>query len=390
MKEINQLLNEVTTFNKAYKTLIESSGEGFNIFTLLGVETQENITHSNIIAELLDINGLHAMRNIFMKYFLEYFDIKDFDVENYKIIKEHYIGPISKNYESGGRIDIFIEDCNQKIIMIENKIYAEEQPNQLYRYKKKYPNGILFFLTLDGKLSDDKKIEKNGYKEISYKKDILSWLEQCKKESSSKPILRENIEQYIHLIKKLTNQNTFLKMNQDILNRIIKDDESFQAYITLVNTKQNLFEFTFINNVLPNIITISKKYGFDLDINTEEFVKLSNAYIGFNFSNKYLKSNNLELAFEFQERNKSGLLFGLFIINKEIDNKKIFDDIKKRWEIEFNGIQSNDNWISFKYFDGYKESWENPSTIYKLIYNDFSNRLEDIFKKVNNILYPVE
>ena len=96
-----------------------------------------------------------------------------------------------------------IKDDNGKIIMIENKIYASEQPNQLLRYYNAFPNGKLFYLTLFGEESKQ-NFPKEKYNIISYENDIIIWLEECKKESVNIPILRESITQYINLIKKLS------------------------------------------------------------------------------------------------------------------------------------------------------------------------------------------
>lgn len=47
---------------------------------------------------------------------------------------------------------------------------------------------------------------------------------KCKKEVDHLPILRENISQYIYLIKLLTNQSMDEKLNQEIIDKIISSD----------------------------------------------------------------------------------------------------------------------------------------------------------------------
>src|SRR5690606_24238253 len=49
------------------------------------------------------------------------------------------------------------------------------------------------------------KISGEHFYNISYSKNILSWLQVCIKEASEQPILRESLRQYSILIKKLTN-----------------------------------------------------------------------------------------------------------------------------------------------------------------------------------------
>jgi hypothetical protein len=49
--------------------------------------------------------------------------------------------------------------------------------------------------------STNKKLNKdNDYSLISYKEDILAWLDKCRKEVAVYPLIRETITQYINLI----------------------------------------------------------------------------------------------------------------------------------------------------------------------------------------------
>ena len=128
----------------------------------------------------------------------------------------------------GGRIDIVVKDSEGHVILIENKIYAAEQLNQLARYKKQYPHAELFYLTLDGKESaqniaddDTEKI----YRNLSYRDHIIPWISKCTELAHNKPMLREVLNQYIFLLKKLTNQTTNIEMAEQI-SKIIKKKQS--------------------------------------------------------------------------------------------------------------------------------------------------------------------
>ena len=231
LNTINQLLNEIQTISESYKRVAEATGENFNIFSVLQMESDEVKTHSRFLAELLNPKGSHGQKDVFLKKFIERFGIEKFDTSNAKVDVEFFIGQVteckddkmdilnrSTKCTGGGRIDILIRS-GENVIMIENKIYAIEQPNQLTRYRNYHPSGKLFYLTLDGKESEDKNIDKNDYECISYENDIINWLEECRKESVSIPNLREAITHYINLIKKLTGQNINTKMGEDILKK---------------------------------------------------------------------------------------------------------------------------------------------------------------------------
>ncbi|MGN1057724.1 MAG: PD-(D/E)XK nuclease family protein, partial [Candidatus Avelusimicrobium sp.] len=167
--DIERLLKQVTEIRLRHEEEARRTGENWNVFYAIGKRLyKRELLHSHFISVLLEPKNPAGKGSIFLKLFLEtlaeaceeQLDISAFCTGNVKIITEKNIGPITKDYESGGRIDIFIENGRQQIV-IENKIYAEEQQNQLYRYHKKYPNAILFYLTLNGK-----EATKTGLKDL--------------------------------------------------------------------------------------------------------------------------------------------------------------------------------------------------------------------------------
>ena len=123
-------------------------GEQFNMFKACGVNHYEN-THSAIIAELLNPQGSHGQGSIFLSSFIRICCSHDFTF-SLQGVEVHTEFPIDD-----GRLDIFVKNKNGQIIIIENKIYALDQPEQLKRYEKyakKYKDGDyeLIYLTLYG------------------------------------------------------------------------------------------------------------------------------------------------------------------------------------------------------------------------------------------------
>jgi hypothetical protein len=234
MQKTNYLLNQVGSLLKSYEKLAKSTGENFNIFSVMGMESNEVKTHSAIIGELLNPKGSHGLEDKPLKLFIELvvkplYGLEDgtygkfeekfnFDFESTCSKVEEFAGAINDDATEGGRIDIVIKDNKEKVFLIENKIYAGEQKNQLGRYNKFYPNAPILFLTLDGKDSETAhELEKNNhYFTISYEKEILLWLQECVKEAVKFPMLREVIYQYINLIKKLTNQTMNTELKKEI------------------------------------------------------------------------------------------------------------------------------------------------------------------------------
>lgn len=233
------------------------------------MERNEVKIHSRFLADLLNPKGSHGQKDVFLKKFVERFGIETFDTIKTKVDVEFFIGQVTEC--TGGRMDILIR-CEEKVVMIENKIYAIEQPNQLTRDRNYRPNGKLFYLTLNGKESEDKNIDKNDYECISYENDILNWLEECRKESVSIPNLREANTHYINLIKKLTGQNINTKMGEDVANRVIKDRESFKAFSSLVKATDEVRKQMFLQELFPLIGKIAKNHGLETYINKKQLL----------------------------------------------------------------------------------------------------------------------
>lgn len=227
-----QLLNQINPIIKVYEKHAQLSGEKFNIFSIIGMESDEVKTHSAFIGELLNPKGNHSLEEKPLRLFVQNVFGEEFDIDYDSSFcqKEQHIGLINENKTEGGRIDLVIRDKKKIAFVIENKIYASEQINQLLRYKNAYPEAKILYLTLEGEISKLHQNE-NDYKIISYKEDILNWIEICAKEAFDKPMVREILNQYAYLIRKLTNQTTNTEMKEEI-QKIINDNylESSEIY----------------------------------------------------------------------------------------------------------------------------------------------------------------
>ncbi|GHV58420.1 hypothetical protein FACS1894182_10670 [Bacteroidia bacterium] len=229
MQEIKNLLNQVAIINKKNAEILDATGGRFNMFQICGVNHYEN-THSAIIAEFLNPKGSHGLKSLLLKCFIETlgqdFTVKNFDCENADVKTEH-----STNE---GRIDIFIKDNQNHALIIENKIYAGDQQEQLQRYKKyaeQYgeKNYQIFYLTLFGDNASEQSAGSIEYLLISYKETIIEWLEKCISIAARFPMVRETIIQYINHLKQLTNQDMDTKNKEEIVELLIKNLDAAQA-----------------------------------------------------------------------------------------------------------------------------------------------------------------
>ena len=218
MTEIEALLEKVKDLSKQQEEKSCSTGENFNVFKLCGVYHYEN-AHSDIIAEFLDSEGSHGCGSDFFQAFCKITGLDFFKYGNAEVIREHWTDE--------GRPDILISAGKNKIV-IENKINASEQQDQLRRYrdwldknsidKKESP---LLFLTLNGRPSSDEKVQ-GQYTPISYKNHIIPWLAECARIATEKPFVRESLLQYKKLVEELVEGGT-MKIDED-LSKAIQDD----------------------------------------------------------------------------------------------------------------------------------------------------------------------
>lgn len=241
---VEKLLNEIGKLVVAQNERTKerySHGELFNVFNILGLESKEVRLHSALLAELLRLNGMSGVGNAFQKAFLAILGLPENYIVDGRVSVELSIGTTTDT--EGGRIDIIMEDGNHAII-IENKIYARDEPAQLLRYtnfaKNNYPYGYrLLYLTLDGKEASDDSAQGCPYQCISYKNEISKWLEECARISFDRPLVRETIRQYINLIKQLTNQSMGT-LEDNKLVELVASPEHVAEYVMIINNQTSI------------------------------------------------------------------------------------------------------------------------------------------------------
>ena len=242
LKKVKPIVEE----NKKNRAKREVAGEFFNIFSILNVERDEVHTHSAMLSELLNPKGSHGQGDAFLKLFLKDVVHKEgLNTQAAEILTEFSIGSISEDETSGGRIDLAIQFPDY-LILIENKIDAGDQANQLLRYnnyaketKKKYK---LLYLSKDGhepsEYSTGTKKEKLYWDCISYSTDIKGWLKDCQSVANCPSNVKETIGQYIHLIDKLTGQENN-SMEKELIDLM---KANLEAAIAVSDNMQKLSE----------------------------------------------------------------------------------------------------------------------------------------------------
>ena len=246
----------------------------YNIFTLFHYFSDEVNLHSNFIASLLDPNGDHYKNDLFLKLFLEMCGIDDFSIDTSR-------ATVFKEFK---HIDIYISD-GKKHIILENKVYAKDQPTQIARYIKAIKKEgaedediYVLYLHPDGKLPNNQSfgdyhtrlLGENAsikFKVISYEDEILSWIDRCKKEVSNLTDLNIFLSQYKDVIEMIYNRYKRIdEMNNEDLVKIFKDN--YRAVSDIVSnyeqTRRKIID-EFFKNISDNLKGMYKKEdGFEI------------------------------------------------------------------------------------------------------------------------------
>ena len=206
----------------------KEEGKRFNVFSALNMCSDEMRLHSRLLATLLNPKASHGLGNEFLKLFLIALGLpEDYITYCKEQIVERTIGEVTET--TGGRIDIILEDRGHAVI-IENKIYASDQPNQLLRY---YNYGVktfgennfkLVYLTLYGNEPSPDSLGGEDFEfiKLSYAQDVLKLLKKLMKSKPKKPVHR-TIKDYITIIKQLTDQDMDTEYQQSIINEAIDE-----------------------------------------------------------------------------------------------------------------------------------------------------------------------
>jgi len=258
----------------------------YNIFTLFHGFSDEVNLHSNFIASLLDPNGDHYKGDLFLKLFLETCGIDDFGIDTSR-------ATVFKEFK---HIDIYISD-GKKHIILENKVYAKDQPTQIARYIKtikgegtkesepvKDEDIYVLYLHPDGELpkenslggykinKDNTKLVKGSsiinFKVISYGKEILEWIDRCKNEVSNITDLNVFLSQYKDVIEMIYDRYKRIdEMEKAKLVEIFK--ENYTAVSEIANnyqeTRKKIIDefFKNVKDILEN--DLKDKYSIELN-----------------------------------------------------------------------------------------------------------------------------
>ena len=382
-------------FEKVYKEyenkVKERRARGIHDYNVFDVLETKEVKHSKFIASLLDPKGLHYQGDLFLREFINACGISDFglDTSNAQVFRE---------YEN---IDIYITDGNKHII-IENKLWTSDHDEQIARYIQAivdeqdeqdeiYERILVLYLTpfddeikslggIDEVGKDYLKLGQNqvAFRHISYKNEILNWLNAIKAEIINLTDLNVLITQYEKAVKNLINKGE--KMENNLIIEQIKENYKLCAAIH-DNFKSAEIELT--NNFFDEVC---KGLNDNLEFK-------NNWTLSFNkFENEIIpvieiipKELNHSKYFRFVvERKPNEILYG-FLKNKILD-----DFLKNNDEFKLENMNIQTQYFEWYLAGGFAfEKKKLKEFILKNIKN--KNGVEEAVKDyVNKILSDIE
>ena len=402
---MNNFFYELKLIYNKYKFLDKMKSD-FNIFSQLLNPYDEVNLHSKLIYSILNDC---KFKKEFMLSFLKTTDIisaDDVSPNDFKIIDVE-----REKIFSNGRLDLFIS-CKVKdknyVIIIENKIFARDQYEQMDRYiefANNYQADIkkVFYLTLLGNApSEDSASNLDQVNLISYDNEILTWIENCIKISAREPALREVLIQYADLLEKITGKDVDYTM--DVKNFLLESPENFNMANSIqpaiIDAKTNL-QMRFwtklensLDEMLKNFPDLNyRKADRDEDLGpvnpwySETIIKnfyhkaKKTSYYGIIYSLGQVKDIG-ELFLKFEYDRNWYLYYGLRLQIKNINtesksyellkNKLISSDYKfSDWWFGWKSIKANEKDINFTDMD--------PDLVCILMDDD---RLDNLIKKI--------
>lgn len=342
-------------FLEQFKEFKEKNKSNYNpLLKVLPAHDEVNL-HSGILKSLLDPSENHEQGRLFLDLFLNEIGLKDWfrESDDVKVLKEY------KN------IDIYIHNGTKHIIL-ENKIWAKDQHQQIARYIDTLNNGekkdiAVIYLTPYGD-RDPSENSLNGwnienvenelflkrgndkvlYRQISYEEEILTWLKKSQEKVKNLCSLSQAIEFYKDAI------NNVIGNGSDIISFLKEKSKNFDSKL-LELLFQDLISKE--SKLLPKISMYERDYIINkfLEETCKDFNDFSidngSSYIQFILKPENLSNNDVYFAFAWFDttNSKNWKNFGIRLIGdiSQGDREKIQEKIPK-----FNGYTLS-NYIVF-------------------------------------------
>jgi hypothetical protein len=406
LDKFNDFFEKLEIFQSKQNKQRQRGLNNYNILTTVLSPWDEVRLHTRMLYSLLNPSGNHYQGSLFLEAFIEELNIENLNIDLSSCL-------VHKEYRG---IDLYITD-EKKHIIIENKIHAHDQGNQIKRYIEiirnqnagiKFDDILVVYLSLDRKdpskyslgeleiegtyiLKENTKIAQ--FKSIHYKREVIEWLTKCKFEVQNISNLNESLKQYLDVIKIINNEYKDKAMN---LSDYIKNDKSI--YKLAIEVQKSIPEarngivlefFSKVINELKGKLgnewvvelpgDLSKRYGFPFRI----------------YKKSWGNKNSLIFGFEFEKNNFYSGCFGVVRRNDKVIIKA---DITNHFKEEIKSLDINPKttawWLHWEYLPAIKGKSDFAEFVLfdKNAEKDFVHRILqciDIFENKSGLLTKI-
>ena len=407
-KEFFDFIKDILEKQQAQKS------RGMNDYNMVNVvrnEYSEEGMHSNVIYSLLDYNGLHYQDDLFLNLFVEKvlgIKLKDFG----KILEIQ----VEEETEEKRRVDFTIKSENY-FVGIEMKVNAGDSDNQIFDYynyledKANKKEVIIYYLTKYGNDASEDSKKDVKIKKISFKDDILNWIDACQNEVKNITNLNVALENYKNIVEKITNKykgnvvrladklkknkkqyEIALSLNEESLDKL--KEYKMASYVKdelVIMRKESINHF--FQKIKANLEKIlGDKWEVELDNNLNKSRRTPLKI----FKTQWNKNREtLIFGFEFFSKDYSEGTFGLFIYGvkqrkgeniRKIIYEKFKPELEKIELILKRELELDKHWLDWVYLPSIEK---HNDDIVKYI--NFTKKAEEKFvKEILNVIQIFE
>lgn len=397
MAEINtaavQLLEQAKIILDTREKALKPATENFNMFSILNMEANEVDTHSRMLFELLSPGGSHGRGSRFLREFFELVLHKPFR-EDAIVYREYKIDE-ADNY---GRIDLLV-DGEGFCYPIEVKIYAGDQHQQIKRYAQfatKAQDSQVYYLTLDGHEPSEKSTDgTDNFACLSFREHIRPWLVRCGEIAWQTPAVAETIQQYIHLIDKLT-QSSEGDLFMEIIQRTVgMSQANYEAAVAIERILEPLraeMMRQVFREIEAHIGTLLQRYISSYEADAEQFYSPNRKRAWPSLTYLVKRCGDLNIAFRVEV---DGELFCGFIFFD--DNyaqvpgraKELIDAFESdEWKELISTYTFNDWWLWWDYLPEEPINFKALDGVYPELYDAkrHGEIMAEVFARIDQLL----
>lgn len=390
-----QLLEQAKIILDTREKVLKPATENFNMFSILNMETNEVDTHSRMLFELLSPSGSHGKGDRFLREFFELVLHKPFR-ENAVVYREYKIDE-ADNY---GRIDLLV-DGEGFCYPIEVKIYAGDQHQQIKRYAQfaaKAQDSQVYYLTLDGHEPSEKSTGgADNFACLSFGEHIRPWLVRCREISWQTPGVAETIQQYIHLVDKLTQSSEGDPFMEIIQKTVGMSQVNYKAATAIERTLEPLraeMMRRVFREIEAHIGNRLQKYNSSYEADAEHFYSSNRKKVWPSLTYLVKRCGDLNVAFRTEADWEGKLSCGFVFFDDNYAQvpgraKELIDAFEsEEWRELISTYTFKDWWLWWDYLPEEPISFKALDGVYPELYDAkrHGEIMAEVFSKIDQLL----